>query len=58
MSVLNKRLSGVKQEVSVFKTEFISSLEKLKDSKTVKFSDINARLDEIDKNKNISHRGS
>ena len=40
----------MKQELSVFKTEFSSSFEKLKDSITVKFSDINARLDEIEKN--------
>ena len=51
--------SGVKQELSVFKSEFSSSFEKLKDSITVKFSDINARLDEIEKkNKKISYRGS
>ena len=44
------RLSGVKQEVlSVFKSEFSASFEKLKESITVKFSDINARLDEIEK---------
>ena len=35
--------------MSVFKTEFSSSFEKLKDSITVKFSDINAQLDEIEK---------
>ena len=46
----NTRLSGVKQELPVLKTEFSSSFEKLKDSITVKFSDINARLDEIEKN--------
>ena len=44
------RLSGVKQEeLSVFKSEFSASFEKLKESITVKFSDINARLDEIEK---------
>ena len=46
------RLSGVKQKLSVFKSEFISSFEKLKDSITVRFSVINAELDEIEK-KNI-----
>ena len=45
----NTRLSGVKQELSVSKSEFSSSFEKLKDSITVKFSDINARLNEIEK---------
>ena len=46
------RLSGVKQEeLSVFKSEFSASFEKLKESITVKFSDINARLDEIEKKK-------
>ena len=50
MAEPNTRLSGVKQELSVFKTEFSSSFEKLKDSITVKFSDMNARLDEIEKN--------
>ena len=49
MAEPNTRLSGVKQELSVFKSEFSSSFEKLKDSITVKFSDINARLDEIEK---------
>ena len=58
MAEPNTRLSGVKQELSVFKSEFSSSFEK-KDSITVKFSDINARLDEIEKkNKKISYRGS
>ena len=42
--------SEVKQELSVFKSEFSSSFDKLKDSITVKFSYINARLDEIEKN--------
>ena len=46
------RLSGVKQKLPVFKSEFISSFEKLKDSITVRFSVINAELDEIEK-KNI-----
>ena len=52
MAEPNTRLSGVKQELSLFKSEFSSSFEKLKDSITVKSSDINARLDEIEK-KNI-----
>ena len=43
------RLSGVKQELSVFKSEFSCSFEKLKDSVTVKFFDINTRLDGIEK---------
>ena len=50
MAEPNTRLSGVKQELLVFKSEFSSSFEKLKDIITVKFSDINARLDEIEKN--------
>ena len=50
MAEPNTRLRGVKQELSVFKTEFSSSFEKLKDSITVKFSDINAGLDEIEEN--------
>ena len=37
----NTRLSEVKQEISVFKSEFSSSFEKLKDSINAKFSDIN-----------------
>ena len=41
------RLSGVKQEQSIFKSEFSSSFKKLKESKP-KFSDINAWLDEIE----------
>ena len=49
MAEPNTRLSGVKQELSLFKSEFSSSFEKLKDSITVKSSDINARLDEIEK---------
>ena len=48
MAESNTRLSGVKQELSVFKPE-LSSFEKLKDSITVKCSNINARLDEIEK---------
>ena len=59
MAEPNTRPSGVKQELSIFKSEFSSSFEKLKDSITAKFSDINARLDEIKKNiKKISYRGS
>ena len=46
MAEQNTRLSGVKLELSVFKSEFSSSF----DSITVKFSDINAQLDEIEKN--------
>ena len=57
MAEPNTRLSGVKQELSVFKSEFSSSFEKLKDSITVKFSNI-AWLDEIEENKQISYRGS
>ena len=52
MAEPNTKPSGVKQELSVFKSEFISSFEKLKDSITVRFSVINAELDEIEK-KNI-----
>ena len=52
MAEPNTRLSGAKQELTVFKAEFSSSFQKLKDSITVKFSNINARLDEIEK-KNI-----
>ena len=51
MAEPNTRLSGVKQEVPVFKTEFSSSFQKLKDSITVKFSDMNAQFDEIKKKK-------
>ena len=59
MAEPNTRPSGMKQELSIFKSEFSSSFEKLKDSITAKFSDINARLDEIKKNiKKISYRGS
>ena len=59
MAEPNTRPSGVKQELSIFKSEFSSSFEKLKDSITAKFSDINARLDEIKRNiKKISYRGS
>ena len=39
---------GVKQELS--ESEFSSSFEKLKDNIIVKFCDINARLNEIEKN--------
>ena len=42
----------MKQELSVSKSEFSSSFEKLKDSINIKFSDIDTRLDEIEK-KNI-----
>ena len=45
-------------ELSVFKSEFSSSFGKVKDSITVKLSDINARSDEIEKKKKISYRGS
>ena len=57
MAEPNTRLSGVKQELLVFKSEFSSSFEKLKDIITVKFSNI-AWLDEIEENKQISYRGS
>ena len=50
MAEPNARLSGVKQELSIFKFDFSSSFEKLRDSVIVKFSDVNARLDEIEKN--------
>ena len=50
MAEPNTALSEVKQELTVFKSEFSSSFEKLKDSITVKFFYINARLDEIEKN--------
>ena len=43
MAEPNTRLRGVKHELSIFKSEFSSSFEKLKDSITVKFSDINAQ---------------
>ena len=39
----------MKQELSVSKSEFSSSFEKLKDSINIKFSDIDTRLDEIEK---------
>ena len=59
MAEPNTRLSGVKKELSVFKSEFSFPFEKLKDILTVKISDINDRLDEIEKkNKKISYRGS
>ena len=54
MAEPNTRLSGVKQELSVFKSEFSSSFEKLKDSITCKFSDIDARLDEVTEQVNES----
>ena len=50
MTESKTRLSEVKQALFVFKSEFVSSFEKLKDSITAKFSDINARLYEIKKN--------
>ena len=50
MAESNTRLSEVKQELPVFKPE-LSSFEKLKDSITVKCSNINARLNEIEKKK-------
>ena len=49
MAEPNTRLSGVKQKLPVFKSEFSSSFEKLKDSITVKFLDINAGLHETEK---------
>ena len=53
----NTKLSEVEQEVSVF--EFSSSFENLKDSITIKFSKINAWLEEIEKNiKKINYRES
>ena len=56
MAEPNTKISGVKHELSVFKSEFSSSCKKMKDSITVKFSDINARLDEIEKkHKKISY---
>ena len=39
----------MKQELSVFKSEFSFPFKKLKDILTVKLSDINDRLDEIEK---------
>ena len=50
MAEPNARLSGVKQELPIFKFDFSSSFEKLRDSVIVKFSDVNARLDEIEEN--------
>ena len=47
MAKPNASLSGVKQELSVFKSEFSYYFEKLKDSIT----DFNSRLDEIEKKK-------
>ena len=62
MAEPNTRLSEVKQELSVFKSEFSSFFEKLKENKNVKFSDINAQLHKIKKkkkkHKKISYRGS
>ena len=58
MAEPNTRLSGVKQELPIFKSEFSSSFEKLKDSIIVKFPDINARSDKIEKNIKICYRGS
>ena len=52
MAEPNRRLIGVKQELTVSKSEFSSFFEKLEDSITVKFSDIDAWLNEIEK-KNI-----
>ena len=56
MAEPNTSLSGVKQELSVFKSEFSYYFEKLKDSITY----FNSRLDEIEKKyiKKISYRGS
>ena len=51
MAEPNTRLSEVKQELSVFKSEFSSFCEKLKDNITFKFSDINAQLHGIEKKK-------
>ena len=51
MAKPNASLSGVKQELSVFKSEFSYYFEKLKDSIT----DFNSRLDEIEK-KNIKKK--
>ena len=57
MAESSTRLSGVKQKLSVFKPE-LSSFENLKDSITVKCSNINAWLDEIEKkHKEICYRG-
>ena len=47
MAKPNTRLSGVKQELSDFKSAFSSSLEKLKDSINKKLSDTNTHLDQI-----------
>ena len=49
MTEPNTRLSGVKQEPFVFKSKFSFPFEKLKYILTVKLSDINDRLDEIEK---------
>ena len=45
MAEPNTSLNGVKQELSVFKSEFSSSFEKLKDNIT----DLKSRLDKIEK---------
>ena len=58
MTEANTRLSGAKYKLSAFKSEFSSSFEKSKDSITVKFSDINAGLDEIGKHIKKSVTGS
>ena len=58
MAEPNTRLSGVKKELSVFKSKFSSSFEKLKDSITVKFSDINAWLDEIEKKNQLQKKST
>ena len=56
MAEPNTRLRGVKQELSIFKSEFSSSFEKLKESLTVTFSDINARMDEIEKKNKLKNQ--
>ena len=48
MAEPNIRLSGVKQEQSVFKSEFSLSFENLRDN--VKFSNIKTRLNKIENN--------
>ena len=56
LSVYNE----LKQELSVFKSEFSSSFKKLRQlNSTVKLGDNNAQLDEIEKkHKQISYTGS
>ena len=49
MTESNTRLSRMRQQLYVFKSEFSSSFEKSKDSTTIKISDINAQSDEIEK---------